>query len=205
MSSNEAAMPSGDSSVAELRDVPPIVRKLNASTKWLVTLAHTYAVWSRPSRFHGPYIVVGSIAAVYLTDVLKGVINQGRPKGAPFADPGMPSSHALVSFFSAAAWMSVVAPTAAAGTFSVGQALLLASASLIAVLRVACGFHSVAQIVVGGLLGSFLGRLWIVIGQVLYSGNSRLTFGLAWTAYLSGSAFFIVNSMSKWTTRDKDL
>ena len=203
MSSDESSSPSGGDRFFASRHAPFLVKKLNSSTKWLVTLAHTLAVWTRPGKFHGPYIVVGSIASVYLADVLKGWINQGRPDGAPIVDPGMPSSHALVSFFSAAAWAGVLGT--AVTPHRLGQALLLAAATAVAVLRVVCGYHTVAQIAVGGVLGSVLGQLWAVLGEELYATNPMLTFRLSWIAYLSGSALFISKKISKWTTTDKHI
>ena len=88
------------------RIAPAVLFKCNASTKWVVTFLNSLALWTRPHRYEGPFIVFGSIAAVYLTNYLKRMINQGRPDGAPFTDPGMPSSHALLSFFIATSWDS---------------------------------------------------------------------------------------------------
>ena len=211
MTNKELTVSIDGGSISPSSRASPFAHKLNSSTKWLVTLAHTLAVWSRPSVYLGPYIVVGSIASVYFTDVLKKIINQSRPIGAPIMDPGMPSSHALVSFFSATAWVGVFAPSAAAaaaaGTYcslaSVGQALVLTFASIVAGLRVVCGYHSLAQIFVGAGLGSFLGYLWHQLGQILFFRNPSLTLRLAWIAYLSGSALFIGKKMTKWTTTDK--
>lgn len=154
------------------------------------------------------YIVVGSIASVYFTDVLKKIINQARPDGAPIMDPGMPSSHALVSFFAASAWAGVFAPAAAAaGTYCslarVGQALVLSFASIVAGLRVICGYHSMEQILVGARLGSVMGYLWLLLGETFFTRNPSLMLRLAWIAYLYGSALFIGEKMRKWTTTDK--
>ena len=80
-----------------------VVYRANAATKWAVALAQTVAVASRRDIV-APYIVVGSIAAAFSTAKLKRIIDQQRPEGAPFTDPGMPSSHALVATFAAASW-----------------------------------------------------------------------------------------------------
>lgn len=179
--------------------VPAVVHALNASTKWLVTLAHTVAVWSRPRAFVGPYVVVGSIGAVYLTEALKKLFNQRRPDGAPIADPGMPSSHALVTFFSAVSWASVVDPSVLGGTIRV---LLVGGAATVAVLRVVCGYHSVAQIAVGAGLGSVLGWGWMLLGETVRLSNPRLAYGSAFGAYIAGSAYFIAKNMRHWAARD---
>eukprot|EP00978_Attheya_sp_CCMP212_P025856 scaffold83974_cov46-Attheya_sp.AAC.7 len=180
--------------------VPAFIFTLNASTKWLVTLAHTIAVWSRPQTFIAPFIVTGSIVAVYLTGGLKKIINQGRPEGAPFTDPGMPSSHSLVSFFAAVAWVSVLESYAGS---NIGKALLVGAASMIAILRVLCGYHSLAQIAVGAGLGSILGQIWVLLGHTLHSHNPRLALISSWTCYLGGSAFFINRNIREWVAKDK--
>jgi len=179
--------------------VPAVVHALNSSTKWLVALAHTIAVWSRPRAFVGPYVVVGSIGAVYLTEALKKLFDQRRPDGAPIADPGMPSSHALVTFFAAVSWASVVDPSVLGGTIRV---LLVGAAATVAVLRVVCGYHSVAQIAVGAGLGSVLGWGWMLLGEAVRSTNPRLAYGSAFGAYIAGSAYFIAKNMRHWAARD---
>ncbi|EOD20299.1 hypothetical protein EMIHUDRAFT_242187 [Emiliania huxleyi CCMP1516] len=77
------------------RKPPEIVYAANAATKWLVVAAQTSAVALRRDLV-SPYIVVGAIGASFATQRLKRAINQARPAGAPFTDPGMPSSHALI-------------------------------------------------------------------------------------------------------------
>ena len=109
------------------------VRRLNSSTKWLVTIAQTGAVWSRRD-FVSPFLVLGAILSAFATGTLKELINESRPAGAPFADPGMPSSHALVSTFAAVGWALHLRST-------VASALLLSAAVSVSVLRVSGG-HS---------------------------------------------------------------
>jgi len=86
-----------------------------------------------------------------------------------------------------------------------GRALLLGSASVVAWLRVICGYHTVDQIAVGSVLGVFLGWWWTVLGQILFTRYSMLTFSITWVAYLSASALFIKKKISKWVDRDKNL
>ena len=109
------------------------VRRLNSSTKWLVTIAQTGAVWSRRD-FVSPFLVLGAILSAFATGTLKELINESRPAGAPFADPGMPSSHALVSTFAAVGWALHLRST-------VASALLLSAAVSVSALRVSGG-HS---------------------------------------------------------------
>ena len=107
------------------------LRTLNSSTKWLVVFAQTTAVWSRRD-FVAPFIVLGSIIATFGTATLKELINERRPDGAPFTDPGMPSSHALVSTFAAVGWALQVRS-------AVPSAILLSCAALVSLLRVSSG------------------------------------------------------------------
>eukprot|EP00957_Ditylum_brightwellii_P208580 15358113-Ditylum_brightwellii.AAC.1 len=113
----------------------------------------------------------------------------------------MPSSHSLVSFFAAVSWMSTVGTHAG----NVGRALLLGSAMTVAALRVACGYHTFAQITVGAIIGSVLGKGWSVLGSALHVSNPNATFVFAWTAYLFGSALFISKKMKSWITHEKAL
>lgn len=191
-----------DSRAASLgRRVPSFVYKVNSSTKWLVTIANTLAIWTRIHRYEGPFVVVGAILSVYFTDALKKILNHDRPAGAPFADPGMPSSHSLVSFFMVAAWSNLVLPTS-----FIGITLLLASASSIAMLRVVCGYHSWAQVGVGAVLGSGMGLSWAKLGSfVATHGHPTAVFRLSWSLYILGSGLFIVKNMREWLHRDKHL
>ena len=174
--------------------IPSILFVLNAATKWLVSIAVTAGVLWNPKSFRGPYIVVGSIAATVLASKLKHLINQGRPDGAPFTDPGMPSSHALVSFFVATAW---------------GQDFFgywtMSSALGVSVLRVVCGYHTLPQIVVGGLLGSLLGVAWMATGRLLHLHYPKQTFATSWVVYLLGSALYIRKETTRWLTDEKFL
>lgn len=211
--------------------IPKFVFRLNASTKWIITILHSWALWSRPHRYEGPLIVLGSIVATYLTQYLKQVINQGRPAGAPFTNPGMPSSHSLISFFIAAAWTPVLwlgyyysaTMATAATTATTTTALLLLSprrtlaatavsisllwmgATMVALLRWMCGYHSWAQISVGAGLGTLWGVLWTTLGRQLYQLAPKVTFYSLWTLYLSGAALFISTNMRDWLTHEKHL
>lgn len=190
-----------DGNSARPPNVPKVMFTLNAATKWLVTLANTVGIWTTSFYprldYKAPFIIVGAIAASsYLTPALKTLINQSRPSGAPFTDPGMPSSHSLVSFFLAAAWTSLV--------FTIGTAPLLiwAGAASVALLRVICGYHSWDQIGVGAILGASMGFGWARLGaSVLYPGNPQLMVKLSWGLYLAGSVLYICKDMKEWTQK----
>lgn len=172
--------------------VPRVVRQANAATKWVVTAAQTGAVIGRRDLV-APYIVVGSIGAAFATKALKVAINQQRPPGAPFTDPGMPSSHALVATFAAAAWALTLRQPA-------GQALLMLSAAVVSVLRVATGYHTWAQIGVGAGLGAASAALWMHLGrQWMQLGLSpRAAYMAVYAAYLGGSVLFVGKKMREW-------
>lgn len=177
---------------------PRPVSRLNDSTKWLVVAAQTAAVWTRRD-FVSPFIVIGSIAVAFSTAALKKAINQARPAGSPFADPGMPSSHALVSMFAATAWaVHLRSPPA--------TAWLVSAAALVAALRVVCGYHTWAQVGVGATLGACSARSWMQLPAWAHvdpasAGALRAVFA----CYLSGSALFIAKKMATWRWSDEDM
>jgi len=184
--------------------VPQFVRSLNSSTKWLVTLGNTIGVWYRPKSFQGPYIIAGAIASVYFTDVLKKLINQSRPGNAVLDDPGMPSSHSLVSFFLAVGWIGAISASDMVGHAALlGKIGLAIAAATVAILRVVCGYHTWAQIGVGAALGMALGQAWVVLGRSLHLQNATLLHHVSWATYLAGSALFIRTNISKWHREHK--
>ncbi|CAB9509916.1 PAP2 superfamily [Seminavis robusta] len=179
--------------------IPAWTYRLNASTKWLVTLAAVLGIWTRVPHYQGPFIVVGSIASVYFTVVLKQIINHDRPTGSLLTDPGMPSSHSLVTFFMAAAWVSKSILSLQ------GSIAVLMGASMVALLRVICGYHSWGQIGVGAVLGSSMGVAWAKLGVALYNSFPVITVRASWAFYIMGSAFYIVKDMRDWLTKDKHI
>ena len=164
---------------------------LNAATKWLVVAAQTTAVVMRRDLV-SPYIVIGSIVASFGTAALKRLIGQQRPPGSPFTDPGMPSSHALVGTFAAVGWaVHLRAPLA--------TVWLLLSAVVIAVLRVAVGYHTWAQVIVGGTLGATAACGWMAVGARVAPLIPRpIALTAVYAVYLLGSALFIGRKMAKW-------
>jgi len=183
----------------EMRSPPAAVYQLNYATKWLVTLAQTVAVWYRRD-FVSPFIVLGSIFATFGTESLKRAINQQRPDGAPFSDPGMPSSHALVSSFAATAW-------ACHCRSPVATAVLLSASALVSVLRVVCGYHTWAQVLVGSLIGVSAACGWMSLGSAINTWATRpaLVAAVVWVLYLCGAAVFISRKMPKWLDQEAAL
>ena len=172
------------------------VSTANGLTKWLVVAAQTTAVVTRRD-FAAPYIVVGSIGASYTAHALKKAINQRRPEGSPLIDPGMPSSHALVATFAAAAWAMQVGRRPA--TLALG-----AAAAIVSILRVATGYHTWAQIGVGAATGAAGARAWMTLGAGLTpcGAATRPAVRTIYAFYLLGSAAFITQKMEKWDWRN---
>ena len=204
------ALSQSDSSAADAAavhgpsQVSNFIRRLNSNTKWLVTIGNTAGVWSRPHSYQGPFIIAGAIAAVYFTDVLKKMINQSRPDTSVLVDPGMPSSHSLVSFFLAVGWIGAIGASGLVGNAEViGKISLAISAATVAVLRVVCGYHSWAQIGVGAVLGSAMGQAWVMLGRSLHLHYPKTLHDVSWALYLAGSALFIKTNISKWHREHK--
>ena len=182
-------------------DAPPqFIFTANAATKWVVTAAQTGAVIARRDLV-APFVVVGSIGAAFATKALKKAINQQRPDGAPFTDPGMPSSHALVATFAAAAWAAYCVATAAPRAYAL---LLLGAAACVSWLRVATGYHTWAQIGVGAGLGAVGALGWMAFGAELLAKGllaPRAAATAVYTAYVGGSVLFVAKSVRKWSSK----
>lgn len=204
MANGQSAAASFDE-IKAASNIPNWVFRLNAATKWLVSVAVTVGVWVNPKRFQGPYIIVGSLVANYLSEVLKTVIHQERPYGAPFVDPGMPSTHAMVSFFVAMAWRETILMAAAPKHHGATTWLLGGAATMVSFLRVWCGYHTLPQITVGGLLGTGLASAWMVLGVALDRQNPKTLFAVSWATYLVGSAIYIQKRALRWLGEEKNL
>ncbi len=161
---------------------------LNDATKWMVVAAQTLAVFTRRD-FTAPYIVIGSISVAFWAGLLKRLINQQRPDGSPFADPGMPSSHALVSTFAATAWAAHLRWRSPA------CAPLLLAAAVVSALRVVCGCHTWAQVGVGCALGGGAAVGWM---RAAPASAGPAALAAVYAVYVGGSAVFVAKKMSRW-------
>lgn len=132
----------------------PVTRRRSAlladATKWAVCAAAGVAavVW----RGRAANVLAGALANAAVAKVLKRVLNAPRPEGSRKTDAGMPSSHAASLFFLARAAGRASTPWGA-------LALLLISA-LACAWRVRCGYHSIAQVGVGTVLGVSNEAMW---------------------------------------------
>ena len=135
------------------------------NTKWIVSLTAAAVLLYRRDAL-AVSAIAGALSNAVLGKTLKRVLKQKRPDGAPLADPGMPSSHAMSLFFLSGylcavtvAWTPAWQPVQRAAA----MAALLSFATSSAAWRVASGLHTTPQIFVGALLGGVNGVLWFRI------------------------------------------
>ncbi|KAL4440578.1 hypothetical protein ABPG75_003579 [Micractinium tetrahymenae] len=144
---------------------PPMLEALNNATKWAVScVAFGTLLWRRDLL--AAWCVLGSVVAAVNCRILKYAINQARPSDRK-ADPGMPSAHAQSLGF-LATFVSVAAAASLGTSSPAGLALVVGVPSLgifLAWLRVALGYHTVAQVVVGWLVGSCSAAAWHQLGH----------------------------------------
>ena len=81
-------------------------------TRWVVSGSAAIVVAYRRDAA-SILCILGAVLNALLSKVLKRLLNEARPAGAPLADPGMPSSHAQSLFFFAS-YLSVAAVSFAA-------------------------------------------------------------------------------------------
>ncbi|GFY80360.1 phosphatidic acid phosphatase (PAP2) family protein [Actinidia rufa] len=133
---------------------------LNHVSKWLVTaLFGAILLWRRDAA--ALWAAMGSVVNAWLSRILKQMLNQERPVSNLRSDPGMPSSHAQSIFFTAIfAVMSMFEWLGASGVTIILSSLTLAFCSYLSWLRVSQLLHTVSQVVVGAVIGSFFSILW---------------------------------------------
>jgi dolichyldiphosphatase len=128
---------------------------LNEGTKFGVSAA-ALAVLIYHRSAAASYALCGSVINSLAGKALKRVLKHARPPGARKADPGMPSSHGVslgyLATYAAAALLSASSPPDA--QHAVAAAALQALGVFLAALRVALGYHTAPQVVVGYVFGS---------------------------------------------------
>jgi len=135
------------------------------NTKWIVSLTAAAVLLYRRDAL-AVSAIAGALGNAVLGKTLKRVLKQKRPDGAPLADPGMPSSHAMSLFFLSGYLCAVTVAWTPAWTPAqrvAAMAALLSFATSSAAWRVASGLHTTPQIFVGALLGGVNGVLWFRI------------------------------------------
>ncbi|CAM8992126.1 unnamed protein product [Rhodiola kirilowii] len=132
----------------------------NRLSKWLVVgILCAIFIWRHDGE--AMWLLTGSVLNTILINVLKRVLNQDRPVSSVKLDPGMPSSHAQSIFFAAAyVAVSMVEWLGVNGLTLILSSLVFAIGSYLSWLRVSQQFHTMSQVVVGGMLGSALSVVW---------------------------------------------
>ena len=145
---------------------------VNESTKFLVSGTALAVLLTHPS-VHVVWCMIGSVVNSLGGKALKKALNHERPDGAAKADPGMPSSHAVSLSYMSVYAAAALLPRAAAfpqiqGAWPVPEwsaeplaAALIALGLFFTWLRVALGYHTVPQVVVGYVLGAGVALGWL--------------------------------------------
>mmetsp|Transcript_8585 Transcript_8585/g.26071 ORF Transcript_8585/g.26071 Transcript_8585/m.26071 type:complete len:240 (-) Transcript_8585:311-1030(-) len=181
--------------------MPGILSVINESTKWVVSgIVVAVLLWHHDAG--ACWCVVGSVVAALNCKLLKTLINEARPVGARKEDPGMPSSHAQsLAFLSSYAALELVAlGDPAPGVLA---AATLAAGAFLSWLRVALGFHTAAQVLVGHALGTVTAMAWCWLGHA-YSLPALEDGGLALNGLYAVTAvavFGFATTVKRWKKR----
>ena len=132
------------------------------NTKWIVSLSAAAVLLYRRDAI-AVSAIFGALSNAVLGKTLKRVLRQKRPDGAPLADPGMPSSHAMSLFFLSCYLCAAIlswTPTWLPVQRAAAMGSLLCFSTFSAAWRVTSGLHTMAQILVCAVLGGTNGVLW---------------------------------------------
>ncbi|WVZ74045.1 hypothetical protein U9M48_022275 [Paspalum notatum var. saurae] len=141
----------------------PVEAALNQMSKWLVSGPYFFAViWKQDAEMM--WVLLGALANSLLSVVLKKMLNHERPAPDLRSDPGMPSSHSQFMFFTSTIlvlsmyyWFGINYPTMLLGPAT------LTMATYLSWLRVSHRLHTLNQVMVGAVVGSAFGALWLVL------------------------------------------
>lgn len=121
---------------------------------------------------HSCFMLLGQLLNELLNKAIKQTVREARPEGAPADDFGMPSSHSqFMWYFAAYHVLFVYSRAAYHSRFEVlaSSALAVFSAAAVAYSRVYLLYHTVEQVVVGGMLGIICAMLWRVTTVKLFA------------------------------------
>jgi len=114
------------------------------------------------------YQIAGLLLSTLLNFLLKQVIREPRPFGSVKSGYGMPSDHSQFMFFFsiyAIIWIQI-RPCISNRSRHLLCVSLFFSSLLVAYSRCHLGVHSSSQVLCGGLVGSFCGVIWVILGRV---------------------------------------
>ena len=112
---------------------------------------------------HSSFMLLGQLLNELLNKAIKETVREARPQGAPADDFGMPSSHSQFMWYFAAYHVLFVHSRAAHhNRLEVLGSCMLAVMCAVAVAysRVYLLYHTIEQVVVGGVLGVTCAVLW---------------------------------------------
>ncbi|WCJ24966.1 Phosphatidic acid phosphatase (PAP2) family protein [Euphorbia peplus] len=164
---------------------------LNRLSKWVVTgIFMGCLVW----KYDGEslWMAMGSVVNYIVCITLKRVLKQERPVCCSKSDPGMPSSHAQSIFYILTSSILSIIERLGENIFTLTiAALALGCASYLSWLRVSQQYHTRSQVVVGGIVGSIIGILWV---WAWHSFVFQAFLGLWWVRafVIFGAATFFV-------------
>jgi dolichyldiphosphatase len=137
----------------------------------LVTLAPVYIIASYATLITyrrdttSIFNTIGQFASLLVNYILKKAINQPRPeaKSIDLDDSGMPSNHAqFIWYFVAINIMQLMQSNSALPRLyqRLYSLCLFFLAILVSYSRIYLGYHTIDQVIVGGLVGSLCGIIW---------------------------------------------
>eukprot|EP00941_MAST-03F_sp_MAST-3F-sp1_P004836 g4836.t1 len=149
-----------------------VARGVGDNTRWWVTaLVISLLLYTKGST-RVVCVVIGALLNAIMAKTLKRIIRQPRPPTAKLTDPGMPSSHAMSLFFLASFVSRFLYDLKKIpermNEMDEDDMMILSSvplqlAAVLAMWRVIRGHHTLAQVTVGGCLGSLNGFLWQMV------------------------------------------
>jgi dolichyldiphosphatase len=174
--------------------------RINKLTKWVVSATVLASLVARRFDTLTQWYIIGGVLTAIACRFLKFIINASRPDTSYRKDPGMPSSHA-----STLAFLSMFPYLMMTSSSSPGYAWLLPlSGAFLAYLRVAQGYHTYPQVIVGWALGSVVAVGWQAAGGVALPALMETIMGrtcLAGTcAFFMG--LFTIKNVLRWRKQD---
>ncbi|GAQ77606.1 lipid phosphate phosphatase [Klebsormidium nitens] len=177
---------------------------VNESTKWAVSAAAAgFLLWKHNER--AAWCILGSIFNSVTGKILKRLINQSRPPLSRKVDPGMPSSHALsLAYFGTYSSLTILLWQGLKPSAVIAAICAQALTAFFAWLRIALGYHTPAQVLVGCAVGNVVAISWLAIGErkvlpAIASPDGAL---LRVALFLSTTLLvvaFVAYALRKWT------
>ncbi|KAL3844729.1 hypothetical protein ACJIZ3_002132 [Penstemon smallii] len=137
---------------------------LNTLSKWVVSILFgALILWRHDAE--ALWAAMGAVLNAILSVTLKKILNQERPmstlRSTSKSDPGMPSSHAQAIFYTITfVNASLVEFYGVNGLTTTLCGLFFIIGSYFSWLRISQQFHTVSQVVVGGVLGTIFSVFW---------------------------------------------